>query len=282
MTSKKLKILILVMILIAHNIIASEFVAIEIFQKKYSEAVTKLTKTFENRKKSNTLNALNQLKIIEGSYQKAGELNELLALRKFLKKAHTEDILQLSPPDLLPVQDELKKLVQSNKNALDIQSVDLFKLKKNYMMALQKKVKFYTQKDKIETALSFQAELEKIKTDISNTTPKVVEKKPSTVQKPKAVVQKPKIVKISTEWETDFGPMHIFQTGNTFKGYYLYKNARNALNGKISGTKMTGTWSQKGRTGGFEFSLSTNGQSFTGFWTEKNKKGGAWSGKKVK
>jgi hypothetical protein len=71
-------------------------------------------------------------------------------------------------------------------------------------------------------------------------------------------------------WKTNYGIMHLQQSGKNVTGTYTWKK------GKVVGTTtnhvFTGTWSQKptyqgsSDSGPFVFTMSSNGKKFTGLW----------------
>ncbi len=71
-------------------------------------------------------------------------------------------------------------------------------------------------------------------------------------------------------WDTDFGDLHLTQTGNVLTGSYNWKDGR--IVGTVSGNSATGTWSQSPSfqppddAGDFTFTLSSGCQSFSGQW----------------
>lgn len=80
----------------------------------------------------------------------------------------------------------------------------------------------------------------------------------------------------SGEWNTTFGTLKLKQIGNKVTG--KYRDLGN-IKGTWNGTKLKGTFTNKGDKGSFEFVFNCN--KFTGKWGWGNKLNkGAWSGTK--
>jgi hypothetical protein len=92
---------------------------------------------------------------------------------------------------------------------------------------------------------------------------------------------------IKGEWDTVYEPstagdkvrtnLVFTQTGDyTFSG--VYENGA-SLSGTLSSHKMTGTWTNGGKTGSFEFNFNDNWTTFMGSWHHSgDSKHYSWTG----
>ncbi len=74
-------------------------------------------------------------------------------------------------------------------------------------------------------------------------------------------------------WTTDCGPaacgeMTLTQIGDTVSG--TYAGGAGMLNGTVSGTELTGTWTRPGSSGPLKFFMVGNGQQFQGNYSAVN------------
>jgi hypothetical protein len=87
-------------------------------------------------------------------------------------------------------------------------------------------------------------------------------------------------VSISGTWDTNWGPVHLTEAGNSVTGSYEGEYP-GTLQGKRSGNTVTFTWSgSNGESGKGVFTFSPDGKSFQGTWGggDSATNGGAWSG----
>jgi hypothetical protein len=87
------------------------------------------------------------------------------------------------------------------------------------------------------------------------------------------------------EWNTNWGPMTLTQTGNSVSGKYSHSDG--SLQGNVSGNVLRFHWAQKGNgtKGGGKFELSSDGSSFKGTWNYDKKPddgGSSWTGTRKK
>lgn len=81
------------------------------------------------------------------------------------------------------------------------------------------------------------------------------------------------------EWDTNWGKMILTQNDNIVTGTYVHDSGK--ISGKVSGNKLTGTWSESpsyaapNDAGDIEFTMSNDGKSFTGSWRYGSS--GSWS-----
>ena len=70
-------------------------------------------------------------------------------------------------------------------------------------------------------------------------------------------------------WNTDFGAMHLTQSGSHVTGTYAYCNGVATISGQVTGSALDGTWTQpcNSKQGRIHFVLSPSGISFTGLWS---------------
>lgn len=87
-------------------------------------------------------------------------------------------------------------------------------------------------------------------------------------------------------WETNYGKVELQQTNNTVTGVYVLKQGR--INGRISGNKLVGEWSEApsyappNDAGEFEIQMNQSGRAFEGkWWKPGSAKEHEWSGRKV-
>lgn len=79
-------------------------------------------------------------------------------------------------------------------------------------------------------------------------------------------------------WDTTYGEMTLQVEGARVRGSY---GGKNAIEGSVSGRKLTFTYSEGSVAGEGTFELAADGLSFEGKWREKRKtEWGAWKGKK--
>ncbi|WDE95808.1 hypothetical protein PQO03_08780 [Lentisphaera profundi] len=141
---------------------AAEPTKLEQVQTIYTTSIEKYKQVLKDQNLINSQSTYDALKLRAIAYQKAGQLEPLIALRNFLDFYKSTDLVKLKSSTLPAVKEALTKLAKANNESLQKYNSSLIQLKKSYKAALQKRVKLYTQKDKIEIALSFQAELEKM------------------------------------------------------------------------------------------------------------------------
>ncbi len=78
-------------------------------------------------------------------------------------------------------------------------------------------------------------------------------------------------------WRTNLGTLKMYQTGNEVSGTYAGDDGK--MWGTVSGRKMKGTYTWKGKNGTFEFEFDSQTKNFTGTWNRGNT-GGKWAGSK--
>src|SRR5579883_282912 len=84
------------------------------------------------------------------------------------------------------------------------------------------------------------------------------------------------------QWNTDFGPMSLTQTGASVTG--TYPNFNGTISGTVTGNVLNANWSDNTGTGTLRFTQSVDGNSFTGTWTRltgSGNPGGTWNGTRV-
>ena len=93
----------------------------------------------------------------------------------------------------------------------------------------------------------------------------------------------------SGTWTTDYGTMHLTQSGAVVRGDYAYANGGASvvlgwIDGHVDGLVLRLRWSESTNgagAGDATFTLSTDGQSFTGSWSaDPNGIPGIWNGKR--
>ena len=88
-------------------------------------------------------------------------------------------------------------------------------------------------------------------------------------------------------WHTDYGTMHLTQTGATVTGDYAYGDPPPVLGrveGRVDGMVLRLRWGESPNgagTGDATFTLASDGKAFTGTWTaDSNGTPGSWNGKR--
>lgn len=93
----------------------------------------------------------------------------------------------------------------------------------------------------------------------------------------------------SGDWALDWGKwdgkehkddkMTLTQTGDRVTGSYTWHEGK--IDGKITGDKLKGKWTEKDNNGQFEFTMISDCKSFEGVWGYLNGIGdGYWNGKR--
>ena len=86
----------------------------------------------------------------------------------------------------------------------------------------------------------------------------------------------------SGDWETNWGPLHLSQNGNTVTGNYE-GDYPGTMTGTIKGNRLSFNWEgSNGEKGKGYFILSEDGNSIAGSWGSENSdsNGGEWTGER--
>lgn len=90
----------------------------------------------------------------------------------------------------------------------------------------------------------------------------------------------------SGQWKTNYGTMTLRQDDNgNVTGQYNNGGTIGDINGSVSGSVLTGTWTENGAGGNLKFTITDGGGSFKGSWNRtsgKGEPGGVWNGTKTK
>lgn len=83
-------------------------------------------------------------------------------------------------------------------------------------------------------------------------------------------------------WQTSYGRMRLWQTGNTVKGVYDF-GGRSTIAGTVKGKTLAFIYEQPdGEKGSGTFDVADDRQSFAGTWEAEKTGGGKWSATRIK
>ncbi len=72
-------------------------------------------------------------------------------------------------------------------------------------------------------------------------------------------------------WETTYGTMNLVQSGSSVTGFY---GTSATINGTVAGNRLSGTWTEGGSSGSFDFWIGNDGKRWHGNWNKTQ----AWCG----
>lgn len=83
-------------------------------------------------------------------------------------------------------------------------------------------------------------------------------------------------------WDTNYGQLVLFQSGNYVNGTYTFANG-GEINGTTSGNTLVGNWTQTDSSGTLEFMMVGDCNSFSGNWRygDSGKWLGNWDGNRI-
>jgi hypothetical protein len=150
---------VLILFIAMNGLLAAEPEGLTKIKDKYKAGLEKLFNDLDEVEVKNAVETLEKLKGLDKKLQTSGELKKLVSLRKLLKDLKPEDVVKL-PKTIEEVNELLNVLSMKNAKVFKEYSTALKKYQTSYQAALKRKVKFYTQKNEIETALAFQVEID--------------------------------------------------------------------------------------------------------------------------